>query len=296
MRPHRASFTAAFVAVCRGLSPLLPESARLVTDPHGARLAGPAGEALVNALASGPEALRALSWGALWPMLPWVIYMQVRTRALDDALLRFVEAGGRQVVILGAGFDARALRLRERLGEAVVFEVDHPATQARKRELFGEPGNVRALAWDFEQDPMSELPGRLAALGHDRTRPTFTLWEGVTMYLTREAIGATLAAVRDHSAPGSQLAFNYVERKLLEGSSPAAALVTGFVAAVGEPFRSGFSEQELAALLREHGFAVQEDRSFEELSRRLLGAPWTWAVREGKRLALVERTATAIAT
>ncbi|MCS6900979.1 MAG: class I SAM-dependent methyltransferase, partial [Myxococcales bacterium] len=123
MRPGQASFTAAFVAVCRGLSLLLPENARLVLDPYGAKLAGPIGETLVRALASEPAVLRVLSWGALWPMLPWVIYMQVRTRALDDALLRFVEEGGRQVVILGAGFDARALRLQERLGETTVFEV-----------------------------------------------------------------------------------------------------------------------------------------------------------------------------
>lgn len=293
MRPHRASFTAAFVALCRGLSPLLPEGTRLVSDPYGARLAGPAGEALIDALAAGPWALRALAWGPLGALLPWVVYMQVRTRALDDALLSFVDGGGAQVVILGAGFDARALRLRERLGATVVFEVDHPATQARKRELFGEESPARALAWDFEADPMSALPGRLAALGHDPGRPTFTLWEGVTMYLTREAIGATLAAVGGYSAPGSRLAFNYVERGLVDGSNPAAAAVAGFVAAVGEPFRSGFAPGDLEALLQEHGFGLQEDRSFGELAEGFLGAPWTWLVRGGRRLALVERTATA---
>ena len=59
------------------------------------------------------------------------------------------------------------------------------------------------------------LPARLAAAGHDPARPTFTLWEGVTMYLTREALDATLDAVRDYSAPGSVVAFNYADRALV---------------------------------------------------------------------------------
>jgi hypothetical protein len=164
MRPHRASFTAAFVATCRGLSPLLPRNVRLVDDPLGARVAGHAFAAVVNGLAQSPGLLRALAWVPLAPLFPWAVYMQVRTKALDDALLGFVAAGGRQVVILGAGFDARASRLREALGGAMVYEVDHPATQAKKRALFGEvPTTARYVAWDFERDAMTALPARLAA-------------------------------------------------------------------------------------------------------------------------------------
>lgn len=293
MHPRRASFTAAFVAICRGLAPLLPDSTRLVSDPYGARLAGPAGDALLGLLERGPKTARALAWGPLWPMLPWALYMQVRTRALDDALLRFIAEGGRQVVILGAGFDARAQRLQEHLGAAVVFEIDHPATQARKHEIFGRAEAARYLAWNFEQDPMSELPHRLAALGHDPTKPTFTLWEGVTMYLSEEAIEATLQVIQSYSAPGSQLALNYVERDLVDGSNSLAAVVAGVVAVVGEPFRSGFRPADLASLLDKHGFSIQQDESFADLAQELLSPSWSWLVRGGRRLALVERTATA---
>jgi methyltransferase (TIGR00027 family) len=186
MRPHRASFTAAFVATCRGLSPLLPRNVRLVDDPLGARVAGHAFAAVVNGLAQSPGLLRALAWVPLAPLFPWAVYMQVRTKALDDALLGFVAAGGRQVVILGAGFDARASRLREALGGAMVYEVDHPATQAKKRALFGEvPTTARYVAWDFERDAMTALPARLAAEGLDPAAPTFTLWEGVSATYAR---------------------------------------------------------------------------------------------------------------
>src|SRR5262249_25735248 len=121
-----------------------------------------------------------------------VLGMQLRTRVLDDVLLGFVAQGGRQVLLLGAGFDCRAARFHPELSGATVFEVDHPATQAKKRrvlaDLGAESAPVAYLAWDFETAPMADLPGRLAALGHDPERPTLTLWEGVTMYLTPDAI------------------------------------------------------------------------------------------------------------
>jgi len=119
MRSHRASFTARFVAASRGLSPLLPSRLRLVDDPHGAAFAGPALASLVRLAAGAPRGLRALAWGPLLPMLPWAVYMQVRTRFFDDAIEAFARDGGRQLVILGAGFDARGARLRPRRGGAL---------------------------------------------------------------------------------------------------------------------------------------------------------------------------------
>lgn len=294
MRPHRASFTARFVAASRGLSPLLPSRLRLVDDPYGAAFASPALASLVRLAAGAPRALRALAWGPLLPMLPWAVYMQVRTRFFDDAIAEFARGGGRQLVILGAGFDARASRLGAALGEARVFEVDHPATQAHKLAvLAGAPSRAAYLAWDFERDPMAALPARLAAAGHDPARPTFTLWEGVTMYLTREALDATLDAVREYSAPGSVVAFNYADRALLERPGLASRAALRLVRAVGEPFRTGFEAAEVAAWAASHGFAVRDDRSFPELARALLPSPWWRLVRLGRRVATAERSALA---
>lgn len=229
----------------------------------------------------------------LAPLLPWALYMQVRTRALDDALRGFIARGGRQVVILGAGFDARASRLREALQGAAVFEVDHPATQAEKRARFGGDHPARFLPWDFERDPLTALPARLASLGHNASLPTFTLWEGVTMYLTREAIAATLDAVRGYSAAGSALAFNYIDRGFIDHPGALGAITAAAVRVLGEPFRGGFTADEMRAMLAAHGFGVDEDQSFEDLARAMLPAPWSWLVRAGRRMAVGERTTTA---
>lgn len=114
------------------------------------------------------------------------------------------------------------------------------------------------------------------------------------MYLTPEAFSQTLDAVRAYSAERSELAFNYIDRALIERPSLAASTVTAVVRAVGEPFKLGFSPEALREQLREHGFRVEADRGFEEYARELLGDRWARVVRRGRRIALVERTATAV--
>jgi methyltransferase (TIGR00027 family) len=137
---------------------MLPPSARLIDDPWGAEWTG------FGRLRRLAQAMPAAAQWLSRPAWRWLIYMQVRTFALDQEVVRFAQAGGRQLVLLGAGLDARALRLR-RLGLRV-FEVDHPATQARKRELLGDAATF--VAWDFEDDPLRLLPGRLCDLGYRR--------------------------------------------------------------------------------------------------------------------------------
>jgi leucine carboxyl methyltransferase len=130
MHSDKPSRTAAHVAALRGLGAMLPPSARLIDDPWGAEWTG------FGRLRRLAQAMPAAAQWLSRPAWRWLIYMQVRTFALDQEVVRFAQAGGRQLVLLGAGLDARALRLR-RLGLRV-FEVDHPATQARKRELLGD--------------------------------------------------------------------------------------------------------------------------------------------------------------
>jgi methyltransferase (TIGR00027 family) len=199
--------------------------------------------------------------------------MQLRTRVIDDDVAAFAAAGGRQLVLLGAGFDCRAWRLAALAG-ATVFEVDHPATQARKRaRMAGEAtrGRVTFIPWDFEQQPLSDLPARLRLEGHDASAPTMTILEGVVMYLTESALDATFACIRSYSAPGSPLAMTYMRRELIEQTNRFATRHV-VVRLFGEPFRWALDPRELGAWLDARGFRLERDASAADAGTRFFGA------------------------
>jgi methyltransferase (TIGR00027 family) len=272
MKDGRPSFTAAIAAIARSWGDLLPEDARLCHDPFGARFGGPVASGLARAALRLPSVSgRILARARTIHRL--VLWMQVRTRFFDDQLLAFARAGGRQVLLLGAGFDCRAARFARELEGVTIYEVDHPATQAEKRRTLARAGapsaRVAYVAWDFHEQPTAELPGCLARHGHDPAQPTLTIWEGVTMYLAEEAIEASVAAVRDLSAPGSRLAFTYHTRAVVEGVRAGAK---GHRTAGGrtEPIRFGWDPATLPAWLAARGFCGVEDHVARDLVRRSL--------------------------
>lgn len=176
--------------------------------------------------------------------------MAVRTIAIDQALR---EAAAPQVVILGAGLDGRAWRMPE-LRDVTVFEVDHPDSQRDKRArvagLQQIARDVRFVPVDFSRD---DLERALAAAGHDATRPTTWIWEGVVMYLTPAAVEATLAIVARRSAPGSRLIVLY------HGPFFMRVVVGLITRSMGEPLRSKFTPAEMRDLLAKHGLHVTRD-------------------------------------
>jgi methyltransferase (TIGR00027 family) len=260
------------VAALRGLGAFLPERLRLVDDPYGLRFARGA-----RFLRDRPGAERRGRWTApIWMrgyLRRFAVYMQLRTRVIDDDVAAFATAGGRQLVLLGAGFDCRAWRLAALAG-ATVYEVDHPATQAKKRAIMaGEPTPARVafVPWDFEHQPLSELPARLTAEGHDDRAPTMTILEGVAMYLTEPVLETTFACIASYSARGSPLALTYMDRELIDRRSNAFAVRHAAVRLFGEPFRSAFDPAELRGWLRARGFLLDRDESAAEAGTRLMG-------------------------
>jgi len=143
-----------------------------------------------------------------------------------------------------------------------VFEVDHPATQNDKRshadELPPAMADVRFVPIDFERESLDRVLDRA---GHDRTSPTCWIWEGVVMYLTRDAMLATLGSIARRSAPGSTLIVNYhtVRRGILSRL---------MFRLIGEPQISAWTPEQMAADLRSVGFAVHEDSSMVEWNDR----------------------------
>ena len=131
----------------------------------------------------------------------------IRARVAEHTL---ADSGADQYVLLGAGLDTYAYRSR-RAERVHVFEVDHPASQRWKRDRVAEArleprGELTHVAIDLEAEPV--LPALVAA-GLDPTRPAVVSWLGVTVYLTRDAITATLAMLGT-LARGSRLVFDYM--------------------------------------------------------------------------------------
>jgi len=268
MRDDAPSRTAQWVAAARGLGRLLPEAVRLADDPYGLAFSSPALARRINDSRSG----RGAAVARLPGLATWIAYMQVRTRLIDDAVRAFAAAGGHQIVVLGAGYDCRALRLAE-LADAQVYEIDHPATQGHKLEVLARLGitsPAQYVTWDFETHPMDDLPGALADAGHDPTAASLTIWEGVTMYLTEGAIEASLRAITSWSPAGSELAMTYYARAHLTSRSLITRTIRAMVQRLGEPFQFGWTPDELPGYLAARGLRLAHDVAMVDAARELL--------------------------
>jgi methyltransferase (TIGR00027 family) len=255
----------------RGLGSYLPDHLRLVDDPYGLRFTQAVGPLLrLPGFEAGARATAPL-WLQGY-VRRFALYMQLRTRVIDDDVVDFARSGGKQIVLMGAGFDCRAWRLAA-LSGATVFEVDHPATQAAKRRIMsGEPtrGRVVFVPWDFESQSVSDLPARLVREGHDPSAPTITVLEGVVMYLTAPALDATFASIAKYSSSGSPLAVTYLKKELMQPLAPLQTARRVVVQWVGEPFRTGFDPKRFDAWLSARDFRLERDESAGQAARRLL--------------------------
>src|SRR5215472_4012331 len=270
MRNEEASKTARYMAFFRALETQERPGSRLFNDPF--------------ALAFLSGYLRTFACLAQVPVLGKLIHIildagwpytrssgVVRTRAIDDWVREAIKGGAGQLVLLGAGFDSRGLRLEEAKAIAV-FEVDHPATQQEKEKRLEtyvgqQPANIRYVAVDFERDNVER---KLVAAGYDPRIPAVVVWEGVISYLTESAVQATFSVLARLLTPSSRLIFTYVHRGMLDGSKsfPGARRWRSWVRFSGEPFIYGFDPETLAGMLKPFRFLVESDASTEEIARR----------------------------
>jgi methyltransferase (TIGR00027 family) len=208
MRAHKASETAMFVAFLRALVDQGLTRVQGYSDPIARQILPPFWSKLLAVIAPRMQAMPPQARARAMEQLEM---MPLRVRAIDVELERAIEAGCTQVVILGAGFDTRAYRMRA-LGATRVFELDHPASQALKRkQIAGVPVMARELVYatvDFERDALGDA---LRAAGHASDQPTAWVWEGVVMYLSDAGLRASLAGIAQASAVGSVLIVNYHE-------------------------------------------------------------------------------------
>ena len=181
------------------------------------------------------------------------LYLRARTAFFDRVVVAALERGVTQVVVVAAGYDARALRYAK--PGVAWFEVDHPATQADKRERLRRLGieapDVTFVAADLAQPGLADA---LAEHGHDAATPSLMLAEGLIVYLDEEVIAAMAHELRAAAAPGSHLAVSASPIVDEERRRRFAASVE----AIGEPARSHTTATETQRLLEAAGWHPTE--------------------------------------
>jgi len=129
-------------------------------------------------------------------------FMKARTRFFDAAVIGAIEEDVHQIVILGAGYDGRALRYRT--PGVQFFEVDHPATQADKRRRLAEVGasldGITFVTADFTEPGLADA---LATAGHDAQQRSLFICEGVLRYLPEDAFRGLLRTAAERAVPAS---------------------------------------------------------------------------------------------
>jgi len=184
----------------------------------------------------------------------------MRSRVVEEELPKARARGLKQLVILGAGLDSTAYRCKDLTEGMQVFEVDHPATQAWKREQLqnaniAPPENLTFVPFDFENQTLVQA---LEAGGVRANKITFFTWLGVQMYLSDEAVKSTFAVMGGFPR-GSEMVMDYI--------SPSYVTATGMVensvdqlqevvSNMGEPLKSKYYEGELEEMLKAAGFST----------------------------------------
>jgi len=261
----RASLTAEYMALFRALESSRPAGLRLFYDPQAQhflnggrkwlyRIGRAAlGRGIVEHLLDG-SAPGARAAGT------------ARTKWIDDQATATLESAT-QLVLLGAGFDTRAYRLQQAV-RATVFELDRPETSLVKQNTLKQalgswPPHVRFVTIDFNRQSVGEV---LTAAGFDSKQGACFIWEGVTNYLTTEAIDSTLREIRQVARDGVLL-FTYIERGVLDhpGRFYGAERLLARVASYGEPWTFGLDPSEAAEYLAARGFRLVKDVSVAEV-------------------------------
>jgi methyltransferase (TIGR00027 family) len=252
--------TAARVALWRALHVQSDLPPHVLEDEIGLKLLAP-DEGWKNRPDMDPQGTR-----------PFRASIVARARFIEDLVIERAGQGVNQYVLLGAGLDSFAQRRPEIASRLRVFEIDQPGPQAWKRrrlsELgFGVPEWLRLVPVDFEAD--GSWWDRLVAGGFDAKKPAVVTSTGVSMYLTTEAITATLRQMAG-LAPGSTFAMTFLLPLELADPEvrPGLEMAEKVARASGTPFISFFTPTEMISLGREAGFREVQHVSAATLARR----------------------------
>ena len=201
-----------------------------------------------------------------------------RTRFIDDLIEESASNGIEQYVILGAGYDTRAHRLK--LSASIkVYEVDQQEVQVRKRsklpEKLSTSENIIYVDIDFNHQSLKD---RLIESGYDQSKSTVFTLEGVSQYVAKKAICSTIKELSDLSKKINAIFYiSYVSD--LINKNPKACFGKGYLnpekkvslikkgsAKVGEPWISFYNDEEIEKILSENGFTIMVNKTLSDLN------------------------------
>ena len=272
MRPGEASHTAQFMTLFRALESGRPENRRLFNDPFAGRYLPP-GLKMV-AFLSGLRVIHWLACGYIDRRWPGARTSGVaRTRFIDEAVADAMRGGAGQLVLLGAGYDSRPYRLPG-ASQLRIFEVDHPSTSEDKARrtraaLGGISDDVHFVRIDFDRE---NLERALQEAGYQRGVPTVFVWEGVSNYLSADAVDVTLSFC-GMAAGGSVLVFTYVDQAVLSHPEMfyGSRRIMKLLNSVDERWTYGMDPRAVKGHLQRYGLEVEEDLSATEYRFRYYG-------------------------
>ncbi len=265
MKTEKTSRTAQYMALFRALETERDSKDKLFSDPYAIHFL----EAKLRFASRMSKYLiiRKYISNTIQKKIPGAFSSAIaRTKYIDDLLESTIANGVKQVIILGAGFDTRALRL-DFLKSIPVIEIDHPNTSKFKIATYKNrigrlPKNIDFYQIDFNKQSLEELAEQH---NFDFTKPTTIIWEGVTNYLSEDAIKSTFGFIKKFTK-NSYIIFTYVHKKILENPSSflgGEKLLTD-LEQLEEKWTFGFLPEELPYYLKQFNMMLIEDMGATE--------------------------------
>lgn len=203
-------------------------------------------------------------------------YVLARTAFFDHQLLSALEKGTKQLVILGAGFDTRAHRFAKQCSGCRIIELDIATTQNRKKKCLQQAGitipkNLTFASINFN---LESLPDVLRQAGYDNELKTLFLWEGVSMYLGKAAVDATLQFVSACKNRESLLVFDYIATVPNSDVDKYYGVQTWRETWAkyrqAEPFKFTIDDTQVASYMNEMGLRIKAHLNEQEIEEHYL--------------------------
>jgi len=198
-------------------------------------------------------------------------YVIARTKYIDAVFKKALVEQFEQILIFGAGFDTRALRFQDAIGNTIVFELDVPLTQQAKigqyeKRHLAIPENLIFIAIDFDKESLST---KLDEAGFHKNQRSLFILEGLVMYLQPESVDETFRIIRDYSANGSWVVFDYIYASILrkEGIYYGETGIEQTVSNADEQWQFGIEKGQIEQFLTKYGMKLLDHKDSKALEK-----------------------------